>query len=141
MLNQDIISILEKAVGTIRENMEFNQENASGKTSAGFKVIQTAGHIRLINDATENIEQLEVGYRGQVPEEVIYQWSIDKKIEFDSEKERRSFASNVAAKIEDEGTYRYSSHVDIYSEAVRTAIGDIREKSRYLIINTFNNLH
>lgn len=141
MLEQEILSILERAVTTIRDKMEANNENASGRTSAGFKVIQTAGHIRLINDAAADIEQLEVGFRGQVPEDIIYQWSLDKRIEFDNEQERRRFAYNVSKNINEEGTKRYGDHVDIYSEAVREAIGEIKDKSRDIIINTFNNLH
>lgn len=120
----------------IRNNMENKGINASGRTSASLKVESYENGIRLISSG-ENIAPfgtIEVGRKGgKVPKgfaQILYQWSIDKAISFDKDRERRTFAYLLARKIAREGTDRNRNpRADIYSEVIKKVVQDVENKA------------
>ena len=135
-LKKQIGVILIVAMADIRNNMENKGINASGRTSSSLKVESYDKGIRLVSSG-ENIAPfgtLEVGRKGsKVPKgfaQILYQWSIDKAISFDKDRERRTFAYLLARKIAREGTERHRNpRTDIYSEVIKKVVQDIENKA------------
>lgn len=129
MLLKDIIaSRLEQLRTEIRENMERAGENASGRTSASFAIESEDTRVRLVGGGSDcaPLATLEVGARPHwAPIAPLYQWSIDKGLQFATDSERVSFAYALRWKIAKKGTNRYTKNVDIYTSAVERAIDDI----------------
>lgn len=111
----------------IKANMEREGENASGRTSRSIVVESDDGVTRLVGggDGCAPLATLESGYKGAVSFGRLYQWSKDKGIEFDSDRERRKFTFLLQRKIAREGTRRYNKHVDIYTTPVAQAVDEI----------------
>lgn len=122
----DIIRILEAAKEAIRQNMATEGINATGNTSASFRVEQYDGGVRLVMGGTEEktapLATLEVGRPGgPVPKgftQILYEWSIAKGIPFDKDSRRRSFAYLLGRRIRREGTLRNMQPVDVYTTIV-----------------------
>lgn len=122
----DIIRILEAAKEAIRQNMATEGINATGNTSASFRVEQYDGGVRLVMGGTEEktapLATLEVGRPGgPVPKgftQILYEWSIAKGIPFDKDSRRRSFAYLLGRRIRREGTLRHMQPVDVYTTIV-----------------------
>lgn len=161
-LRKDIISILTQCKTEIQANMASKGENASGRTSRGFKVVETADSIRLVLDDSEHatieckprgvgsvqvgvapLDTLEIGRPGgNVPKGFYYiikQWTRDKNITFGSESERQTFAYFLAKRIAREGTLRNKQPEDIYSTPVKTATERIRKDIRAAITAQVHN--
>ena len=147
-LENDIIKVLTQARDEIRANMEAENVNASGRTSASIRVEVYDGGFRLIGgtngthpierplgvvDASDTapIPTLEVGRTGgDVPKGFYYiirEWSREKGLRFSSESERGTFAYFVARKIARDGTRRATMPVNIYSEPVNKAKATLNE--------------
>lgn len=122
----DIIRILEEAKEAIRQNMATEGINATGNTSASFRVEQYDGGVLLVMGGTEEktapLATLEVGRPGgPVPKgftQILYEWSIAKGIPFDKDSRRRSFAYLLGRRIRREGTLRNMQPVDVYTTIV-----------------------
>lgn len=122
----DIIRILEEAKEAIRQNMATEGINATGNTSASFRVERYDGGVRLVMGGTEEktapLATLEVGRPGgPVPKgftQILYEWSIAKGIPFDKDSRRRSFAYLLGRRIRREGTLRHMQPVDVYTTIV-----------------------
>ena len=134
-LESEIIKVLEQTRDEIRANMEAQHINASGRTSASLRVEEYQGGVRLvggydkrrdIRDApgiyaneTAPIPTLEFGREcGKVPRGFYYiikDWTRAKRLSFENESERATFAYFVAKKIAREGTLRNDAHADVYS--------------------------
>lgn len=135
-LKKQIGEILVVAMMDIRNNIESKGINASGRTSASLKVESYDNGIRLVSSG-ENIAPfgtIEVGRKGgKVPKgfaQILYQWSIDKAISFDKDRERRTFAYLLARKIAREGTDRHRNpRADIYSEVIKKVVQDVENKA------------
>lgn len=151
-IQQNIVSILTQCRDEIRANMSAKGINASGRTSAGFKVVQRKDGIALILDRSQRVqipceprpktdlrsvwvgvaplETLETGKpAGKVPRGFYYmikQWTRDKGIQFGSESERQRFAYFTAQKIVREGTKRHAQPEDVYSTPVKKATEQVR---------------
>ena len=122
----DIIRILDEAKEAIRQNMSTEGINATGNTSASFRVERYDGGVRLVMGGTEEktapLATLEVGRPGgNVPKgftQILYEWSIAKGIPFDKDSRRRSFAYLLGRRIRREGTLRNMQPVDVYTTIV-----------------------
>ena len=155
-LEQTIFDILEQARQEILANMAAQHENASGRTSRGFRTEAYTGGIRLVlaheefatieckpngNGSVQvgvaPLETLEIGHAaGKVPHGFYYiikQWTRDKGIEFGKESERQTFAYFVSRKIAKQGTRRSREHVKIYDIPVKKAEYKIRTDIRAAI--------
>lgn len=124
---------LSQAVAEIQASMASGNINASGRTSASFRVVETEEGLQLVGGGkdTAPIATLEVGRRpGNVPAgftAILEQWSRDKGLQFETESKRRSFAYLLGRKIEREGTQRYREPQNVYSSITRQAADDIGE--------------
>lgn len=128
---QAVVDILETCKTEIQENMEKAGENASGMTSASLRVEFSGSHVRLVmgglSDRTAPPQTLEFGVPPEtwVPAARLFQWSLDKGIDFDSDRERWSFAYATKYTIHDKGTKRYTEHEDIYTTPVDRVVGEV----------------
>lgn len=124
--SDDIIRIIEAAKESIQQNMATEGINATGNTSASFRVERYDGGVRLVMGGTEEktapLATLEVGRPGgPVPKgftQILYEWSIAKGIPFDKDSRRRSFAYLLGRRIRREGTLRNMQPVDVYTTIV-----------------------
>lgn len=111
----------------IKANMEREGENASGRTSSSIVVESDEGVTRLVGggEGCAPLATLESGYKGAVSFGRLFQWSKDKGIEFNNDKDRRRFTFLLQRKIARDGTRRYNKHVDIYTTPVEQAVDEI----------------
>jgi hypothetical protein len=134
-IKESIINILTQAVSDIRQRMADENENASGRTSASLRVEDRGSSVALVigseTERTAPAESLEVGegpgMREPTFKSIIHQWSKDKGISFDDERERWRFSVCTARKIEREGTQRHKSPVDIYSSILDGVAEKVRQ--------------
>lgn len=129
----EIVGILEKAKAEIQANMDAKGITASGRTKKSIRTVETSGGFALIGGGSNAapVPTLEVGREGgKVPAgfyNIIRQWTFDKGLSFDSERERNTFSYFLARKIAREGTARHKQNVDVYSTPVKVAVEDIRQ--------------
>lgn len=129
-MEEKIVALMEKAKEDIQSRMEAENINASGRSSASWRVVRYASGVRIVYGGTDTapLETLEIGRPGgPVPKgftDILVQWSRDKGIPFDSEGKRRSFAYLLGRRIQREGTLRNMAHVDVYTSIVM----DVAEK-------------
>ena len=135
-LKKQIGEILIVAMADIRNNMENKGINASGRTSSSLKVENYDKGIRLVSRGEDiaPFGTLEVGRRaGKVPKgfrHILYQWSIDKGLQFEKDAQRKTFAYFLAKKIADNGTARHRNpRNDIYSQVVNKVVQDVESKA------------
>jgi hypothetical protein len=134
-IKESIINILTQAVSDIPQRMADENENASGRTSASLRVEDRGSSVALVigseTERTAPAESLEVGegpgMREPTFKSIIHQWSKDKGISFDDERERWRFSVCTARKIEREGTQRHKSPVDIYSSILDGVAEKVRQ--------------
>lgn len=140
MLTDELETYVKERLELLREhikaNMEREGENASGRTSRSIVVESDEGITRLVGggEGCATLATLESGYKGAVSFGRLFQWSKDKGIEFDSDKERRKFTFLLKRKIAKEGTRRYNKHVDIYTTPVAEAVDEIVARCGEIII-------
>lgn len=155
-LEQTIFEALEQARHEILANMAAKNENASGRTSRGFRTETYAGGVRIVLAHEEfatieckpngegsvqvgvaPLETLEIGKAaGKVPHGFYYiikQWTRDKGIEFGKESERQTFAYFASRKIAKRGTRRSREHVQVYDIPAKKAERSIRTDIRAAI--------
>ena len=132
-IKKQVAERLSQAVAEIQAAMAEGNINASGRTSASFRVVETEDGLQLVGGGkdTAPIATLEVGRRpGNVPAgftAILEQWSRDKGLQFETESKRRSFAYLLGRKIAREGTQRYREPQNVYSSITRQAADDIGE--------------
>ena len=130
-IKKQVAERLSQAVAEIQASMASGNINASGRTSASFRVVEREDGLQLVGGGkdTAPIATLEVGRRpGNVPagfSAILEQWSRDKGLQFETESKRKSFAYLLGRKIEREGTQRYREPQDVYSSVTRQAADDI----------------
>ena len=130
-IKKQVAERLSQAVAEIQASMASGNINASGRTSASFRVVETEDGLQLVGGGkdTAPIAKLEVGGRpGNVPagfSAILEQWSRDKGLQFETESKRRSFAYLLGRKIAREGTERYREAQYVYSSITRQAADDI----------------
>ena len=130
-----VVDVLELAKKNIQKNMQDENINATGKTSDSLEVVVDGNTVILRNSNSVPFETTEHGRpSGNVPSkftEIIYQWHIDKGLDWGDEKEARKIAGAVAwGKIRNfgygrpSGTTFGSEKKDIYTPVVE----EIKEK-------------
>lgn len=141
-VSNTIASILTQARDEIRANMQTQNINASGRTSAALQVRQVGSRFELVKVAGENapFQTLQYGRAGgKVPAGFYYiikQWTRDKGLSFANETERGTFAYFVARKIAREGTRRHETHnTQVYSEPIKKATEAIGQEVRRYILS------
>lgn len=141
-VKEQILEQLTDARDAIRANMESKGENASGRTSASMRVEDRGGRLVLVMGGdrarygrTAPLETLEIGSRpGQRAKaghpdwfrSVIYQWTIDKGMSFESDSHRWAVSTIIARNIEESGTERHRNPVIVYSNVVEETMKGIR---------------
>lgn len=147
-LETEIVRILQDAAAQIQANMAAQGVNASGRTSASIHVREYDGGFQLVGGHegdhtidtvrggsmvvrdTAPISTLEVGRQGgKIPNgfyHILRQWSKDKGINFDTERERSTFAYFLSKKIAREGTDRHTANIDVYTTPTEQAIERIK---------------
>lgn len=138
-MKAEVGNILERVREQIQANLETYGINASGRTSASLVVEYYDGGVRLKSDGSgAPFWTTETGRMpgGMPPVDAIFQWSIDKGLEFGTERERLSFAWATAKTIEARGYGRpsrsdYGSTEEvIYTTVIDAAIPEIRRVLR-----------
>lgn len=149
-VSNTIAGILTQARDEIRANMQAQNINASGRTSAALQVVQRGTKIELIKAEGQNapFQTLQYGrVKGRVPRGFFYiiqQWTRDKGFSFENEKHRNAFTAYVVNKVKTEGTNRhetpnekvYSEPIQKASEGVEKVVKDYVLKSISVAINT-----
>lgn len=137
----NIASILSQARDEIRANMQAQNINASGRTSAALQVVQRGTKIELIKAEGQNapFQTLQYGRAGgKVPAGFYYiikQWTRDKGLSFDTETERGTFAYFTARKIAREGTKRHETpNEQVYSEPIKKATEEVAKVVREYVL-------
>ena len=137
-----IVTILELAKQDIQREMAAKDINASGRTSASFRVVVESDRIMLVMGGpdTAPLTTLEVGRPGgNVPggfrttkagvqdvsntfKAILVQWAKDKGIpDFGW-----GHATMLGRRIAKEGTLRHKSPTNVYTEAVIKAANEVK---------------
>ena len=142
-IGHSISAILTQARDEIRANMQTQNINASGRTSAALQVRQNGSRIELVKVAGENapFQTLQYGRSGgKVPAGFYYiikQWTRDKGLSFSNETERGTFAFFTARKIAREGTRRHETpNTQVYSEPINKAVETVGQEVRRYILQS-----
>lgn len=131
-MKDKIVDILEKAKEDIQRRMAEENINATGRSSASFRVEEYPGGVRLWygNPDIAPIETLEIGRPGgNVPKgftDILVEWSRAKGLQFPTEGRRRSFAYLLGKRIQRVGTLRNMSPVDVYTTIVMDAAEQVK---------------
>lgn len=139
-INEELRNYVQSRLNELRTSIQANMlregENASGRTSRSIQVESMEDVMSLVGggDGCAPLQTLESGSKGWVPFSKLFQWSKDKGIDFESEKDRRRFTFLLRRKIAREGTERYRRHVDVYTTEVENAINEIVEKCGNIIL-------
>lgn len=141
-----VATILELAKQDIQRRMADEGINASGRTSASFRVVKEDGHIMLVmgGEHTAPLETLEVGRpAGNVPggfrmtkagvrdvsntfKAILVRWARAKGIaDFGWGR-----ATMLGRRIADEGTLRHKQPVDVYTSVVMGVAEQVKDGLR-----------
>ena len=134
-VRQAIVQSLTNAQSYIRANMEAEHVNASGRTSKSLRVEDRGNSIVLVIGGsqfgrTAPLETLEIGSkpapRGDWFKSVIFQWTKDKGMSFESESHRWAVSTIIARNIEEFGTERHRNPINVYTSVVEQTKRDIQ---------------
>lgn len=142
-VSNTIAGILTQARDEIRANMQAQNINASGRTSAALQVRQNGSRIELVKVAGDNapFQTLQYGRgKGRVPRGFFYiiqQWTRDKGFSFENEKHRNAFTAYVVNKVKTEGTNRHETpNTQVYSEPIKKATEAVGQEVRRYILQS-----
>jgi hypothetical protein len=142
---EEIIAILEEAVGQIKSNIESVGANVTGRTRDSFKTFEQGNIIGI--QAAKHWATLETGRKeGKVPagfKGIIREW-MDNKGLFQSESESRknSIAYLIARKIANEGSklHRTGGRTNVFSNVINDAlVAEIMKKSSAVLLKEIND--
>lgn len=138
-----VATILYLAIDDIRNEMEAKGINASGRTSASFRVVREGTHIAIVmgGENTAPLTTLEVGRPGgNVPGGFVttkagiqdvsktFKWIL---IQWAREKGIPDFgwgnATMLGRRIAEKGTLRHSNPTNVYTEAVIRAVNEVKK--------------
>lgn len=136
--------ILDECRVEIQRNMAAYDINASGRTSASFKVEKYEGGVRLVSRG-DNIAPFASIENGNPPtwlsRNVLRQWVIEKGIDFNSEEERERFVWNLQQKIGWEGTERYRQpNNSITTPPITEAVEKLKEATKTMILKEITSV-
>lgn len=137
-----IQTALNSLADDIRQNMANNNENATGRTSASFKVVKTEKSYKLISEAGDHapIESLEIGHPPSLVElPALEEWASAKFGYVGKDATR--VAKRVQKKIAKSGTnrhieYEQGNRTDIYSSATYETAEALSKDLRKKILQT-----
>lgn len=161
-IEQNIVQILTQCRDEIRANMASKGINASGRTSAAFKVEKVDGGIALYLDRSGRVAPLHTleigrpagnvpgGFSLRVAKTGAYAGKPDVSntfkailIKWAAEKGYADFgwaaATGLGRKIAYDGTQRHKQPVDVYSTPVEKARKTIAESLNYFIASLIKN--
>lgn len=130
---QQVAERLQTAADDIRQSMSDKGINASGRTSASVQVRMTDKGVQLVGGGGQAapMPTTEIGREGgAVPMNftaILEQWSRDKGIVFENDRQRRSFAYLLGRRIAREGTLRHQRPEDIYTTIAEDAAKDVAD--------------
>lgn len=144
-----VCGILENARQQIVRNIQTNGITASGRTENNIVVKKYDGGVKLVLNEGVGLPPLgtlESGRKsGKIPMSftaIIEQWSIDKGLQFETDKERLKFAGAVAwGKIRERGYGRpsssdYGNRANvIYTPVIEYAKNSINEELKKAVAN------
>lgn len=139
-----VVRELQDLAQRIADNIARNGQTASGKTARSLEVREGSDEVVLLG--RKAFGTMETGRRGGgVPRSfpaILYQWSLDKGISFDTDRERRSFAYLLAKKIQKEGTqlFRDGGRADVYSNEIPKTIDNIARKLADEVVMKFETI-
>lgn len=130
----NVTNRLEQLRKDIQARMAEEGVNASGRTSSSLRVVRYDGGVKLVSaeGATAPIPTLEVGViplGDKAPSNfagILYDWSKEKGLAFESEQDRWGFAFALKDKIRREGTLRHKSHIDVYTTLVNECVDELK---------------
>lgn len=136
-----IIRRLEVARDVIRARMEEENINASGRTAASLNIEAYDGGVRLKSGEAPKIAPFQTvqygsaaGVRGGWFPFVLYDWSFEKGLNFETDRERRHFSFAAAKKIEREGTVRFNHpNETIYTPELQKVVEDVKREAVVII--------
>lgn len=142
-----VIQSLTAAQEAIRANMSAEGVNASGRTSRSLRVEERGDSIVLVIGGdrskygkTAPLDTLEIGSdkgeRGKWFKSVIYNWTIEKGLSFESDSHRWAVSTIISRNIEESGTARHRSPIVVYSSVVN----DTKEEIRSLLLTDFRQM-
>jgi len=137
-------SILDECRVEIQSNLERYGINASGRTSASLQVENYFGGVRLVSRG-ENIAPfgtLEIGAspKAWAPTEKLKQWTIDKGLDFGSDKERDDFVKSLQWKIYHHGTERHRNpNYEVTTPPIKKAVEEIKKVIPNMIVKAFKH--
>ncbi len=150
-----------KAIQMIRDNINSNNINASGRTANSLKMDATNHSLKIYSDGTgAPPATLQHGREGgKVPYNfagIIKQWIIDKNIQVtpipfsttnpkprlrkytEYERGLNKMAGAIAQKIKKEGTERHKNpRNDIYTPALEFVKEEFKKMARNVVINEY----
>lgn len=137
--------ILDECRVEIQRNMADNDINASGRTSASFKVEKYEGGVRLVSRGEDiaPFSTLETGASEGAwpPTEKLRQWTIDKEIDFADDEERDKFVKSTQWKIWWHGTERYRNpNHNITTPPITEAVEKLKEATKTMILKEITSV-
>lgn len=120
----------------ITQNMIKANKVASGNTIRNINVeteLTESGVRGSITAPMWSFITTETGRKeGKIPSNfltILYKWSLDKHINFENDKKRKSFAWCVARKIAKSGTkqFRDGKRTDIYTDVIDKLVKEFQE--------------
>lgn len=154
MLIDEIEQRLIVLENEVKANMISNGVNASGRTMASLHIVCNNTFVALaIGNSGNNTAELTTLEKGISPEQaamkhdattlyhIMQEWSEKKGLTFANIRERNTFAYFASRKILREGTQRYKTNINIYSQERDRAMADIKQIARNYVNEkiTFNN--
>ena len=151
-VSNTIAGILTQARDEIRANMQTQNINASGRTSAALQVRQNGSRIELVKVAGENapFQTLQYGRAGgNVPggfritkagvrdvsntfKAILMQWAKNKGFELNW-----GGATMLGRKIAREGTRRHETpNTQVYSEPIKKAVEAVGQEVRRYVLQS-----
>lgn len=151
-VSNTIAGILTQARDEIRANMQTQNINASGRTSAALQVRQVGSRLELVKVAGENapFQTLQYGRAGgNVPggfritkagvrdvsntfKAILIQWAKNKGFELNW-----GGATMLGRKIASEGTRRHEKpNTQVYSEPIKKAVEAVGQEVRRYILQS-----
>lgn len=159
-LRQQVLQILAAARDDIRQQMQSQGVNASGRTSASIQVRETENGAQLVGGNSKQhtftvagitfnaydtapIPTLQTGTApwSSRPQRVpfwfaahIYQWTIDKALGASDDRARLGMSYAIAKKIINQGTERYRSQIDIYTTISQRTISEVKQQVKQSVV-------
>lgn len=126
---------LQDLAQRIADNIARNGQTASGRTARSLEVREGSDEVVLLGRKAFHTMETGTPPLGDKIKlksfaSILYRWSQDKGISFDNDRERWSFAFQVAKKIKAVGSKLFvdKGRADVYSNEIPKTINNIARK-------------